>query len=644
MSKSQQLGGIKIVYDYKVVSNFDHKALFIDILRKATSIETVSVASLTGLILRINIPEALTPFRSDVFGEGNGLLNSENYMLPETGMKINQLVLKCCIIQELSARELELDNFDSKYRKKPAKLSEMIHEFKAQRYAYKETLKLGGSPVCPDAVAFVKLSSAEFERLFFEDETMPDIYANNAVFQYISNQLEDYPNIRAVSFTLMESVSPEYESLSAFVSNIKLLPPDEQQEKLPIFHDLALRVLAIYVVLFYCAGIIQLDGHLGNWMYLKEVEWSKLLPIEQTMLSPFLIRAIDFGQFFLREKDVGGINQTTKKYFQRFTDSRPRRLEQFANILGVEPDFIRTAEEAGDAFENVFEELNRSIAQDPHGSILWEGNTVVHPDLQIDESMMIIHKILFLGMLVDSFYNTVRINKEEHRFQMRTIFDAVYGGDCHTPIDMMNEQLGQDLHAYMSNLVDEDQDEMRFSLNKIKKYIGDYLNWKDDFITHIYFDWSGTLAKPGTRETFAFGKTREEQLSVLYDETISLLDYLNKKGYILGIISNTSIGKTNFIEALKNTGLFDYFQGTITVGDDAQMCRKGCSEIFESTLRNDGVSPGNALMVGDDYLKDIVSSHNLHMSSILIDRTNMAADKGVADLKINNLNELKKYF
>jgi len=643
MSKLQQLGGIKIIYDSKVVSKFDHKALFIDILRKATSIETVSVASLTGLILRINIPEAFTPFRSDVFGEQNGLLNSENYMLPNTGMKIIQLVLKCCIIQELSASELELDNFDSKYRKKPAKLAEMIHEFKAQRFAYKETLKLGGSPVCPDAVAFVKLSSAEFERLFYEDETMPDIYANNAAFQYISDQLDAYPNIRAVSFTLMESVSPEYEAISAFVSNIKLLSPDEQQEKLPIFHDIALRVLAIYVVLFYCSGIIQLDGHLGNWMYLKEGV-STLLPIEQTLMSPFLIKAIDFGQIFFREKDVDKINQTTKKYFQRFKDSRPRRLEQFADILGVEPDFIRTAEEAGDAFENVFEQLNRSVAQDPRGSILWEGNTVVHPDLQIDESMVIIHKILFLGMLVDSFYNTVRINKEEHRFQMRTIFDAVYGGDCHTPIDMMNEQLGHDLHAYISNLADEDQDEMRSNLTKIKKYIGDYLHWKDDFITHIYFDWSGTLAKPGTREIFAFGKTRDEQLSVLYDDTIHILDYLTKKGYTLGIISNTSIGRTNFVAALQKTGLADYFQGTITIGDDEQMCRKGCSEIFESTLRDDGVSPGNALMVGDDYLKDIVSSHNLNMSSILIDRTNTAADKGVADLKINNLNELTNYF
>jgi len=622
-----QSGGIKLILGSEVIREFDPKALLFDIFQKATAIETISVASLTGLILRIDIPESLTPFRSDVFSEQKTLLNSENYMLSDTGMKITQLVLKCCIVQK--SPQPELDNYDSNHRKKPVKLSEMVNEFKAQHYVYSKMLHLGGSSVCPDAVAFIELSSDEFEKVFFDNPQMPRIYENNEAFQYIGDQLADYPDVRTVSITLMESIGSEYETLSVFNSKVKLLPETEQQEKLRVFHDMTLRVLAIYVVLFFCAGIILLDGHLGNWMYLTEDEWSRRLPIEQTLISPFLIRAIDFGRFFHRKKHVVQINETTKQYFQRFSDSRVRRLRQFAQILGVQPDFIRSAQEAGDAVENIFEQLNRSIDQDPRGNILWEGNTIVHDDLQIDESMMVIHKILFLGMIIDPFYNTVRLNQEEHRFQMRTIFETVYSGDCHTPINMMNEQLGIDLHVYMSNLVEEDQDEMRVNLQKIKKYIGEYLNWKDDFITHIYFDWSGTLAEP---------KTRPDQLWVLYDDTISILDFLKKKGYTLGIITRTAIDRT----ILHSTELIDFFKGTISIGDDE--CSKWCPEIFLSTLSKDGVSPRNVVMIGNDYTNDIVGCKRLNMGTVLIDRTNTAGEVDDADLKINNLEELMNYF
>jgi len=642
MNKYQK-GGIKLIADSKVVNHFDHAALFTEILKKAVSIETLSVASLTGLLLRVNIPEDRTPFRSDVVDEQNRPLHSNTYLLPDTGIKVTQLVLKCCIIQELNSRILELDDYQSKYRKKPAKLSELVREFKTQRLAYSQTLKLGGSPVCPDAIAFIRLSSAEFQRLFFKpDDEMPDIYANNAVFRYIRDQLVDYPNVRAVSLTLMESIAPTYEPLSVFVSNIKKMPAEEQQDQLPVFHDIALRVLAIYVVLFYFVGIIPLDGHLGNWMLLREGAWDALLPVEQSQMSPFRIRAIDFGLCYIRNKRDIDMNQTTKQYFQRFKDTLHTRLQQFAQLLGYQDDFIQTVEEAGDAFAEVMDQLNRAIDADPRGSILWDGNTVIHADLNIDESMQIIHKILFLGMLTDSFYNTVRMNTVEHRFQMRTLFDAVYGGDCHTPVDMMNEQLGQDLHAYMANLMDDDQDQLHYSLSKIKKYVGDYLHWKDDFITHIYFDWSGTLAKPETREIFAFSKTREEQLSVLYDDTLDVLEYLTKKGYTLGIITNTGIGRANFMTALHKTGLIEYFEGAIVVGDDEQMCRKGCSEIFEYALGNDDIQATNALMVGDDYERDILSSNTLKMNTAFIDRTN-AAEPGVANLKVSNLRELTKY-
>lgn len=162
-------------------------------------------------------------------------------------------------------------------------------------------------------------------------------------------------------------------------------------------------------------------------------------------------------------------------------------------------------------------------------------------------------------------------------------------------------------------------------------------------ITHIYFDWSETLAKPRTRETFLFGKTPKEKLSVLYKDTLYTLDYLCKKGYILGIISNTSKRREDILKSLEDTGLIMFFKGNISLSSDKDLCKKGCRKIFETTLKNDNVDPSRAVMVGNNYIKDIIGSKNVNMGAIFIDRKKLG-NIGIEDLKIQQLHELTKYF
>ncbi len=162
-------------------------------------------------------------------------------------------------------------------------------------------------------------------------------------------------------------------------------------------------------------------------------------------------------------------------------------------------------------------------------------------------------------------------------------------------------------------------------------------------ITHIYFDWSETLAKPRMRETFLFGKTIDDKLSVLYDDVLYTLDYLTKKGYTLGIISNTSKNRKDIMNSLKETGLINYFKGAIALSSDKHLCKKGCKKIFEYCLEKDNISANKAVMVGNNYIKDVIGSKNVNMGSIFVDRKKLGI-RGVEDLKINEISELVKYF
>ena len=162
-------------------------------------------------------------------------------------------------------------------------------------------------------------------------------------------------------------------------------------------------------------------------------------------------------------------------------------------------------------------------------------------------------------------------------------------------------------------------------------------------ITHIYFDWSETLAKPRTREIFLFGKTPKEKLSVLYDDTLYTLNYLVNKGYTLGIISNTSKNRKDILKSLEDTGLIHYFKGTIALSSDKHLCKKGCKKIFEFALENDNIQSNQAVMVGNNYVKDVIGSKNVNMGCIFLDRNKLGI-KGVEDLKINQLKDLTKYF
>jgi putative hydrolase of the HAD superfamily len=128
---------------------------------------------------------------------------------------------------------------------------------------------------------------------------------------------------------------------------------------------------------------------------------------------------------------------------------------------------------------------------------------------------------------------------------------------------------------------------------------------------NIYFDWSGTLAKPHTKQQFIFGNNKLDQL---YPDTIQTLQKLISKGYILGIITNTKYSGYHFIKALEEAGIKKYFLGAIICSSDT-IYRKPDPMIFEMAFRRDAVEPNKCIMVGNKWQTDIIGAETIGMKS-----------------------------
>jgi putative hydrolase of the HAD superfamily len=135
-------------------------------------------------------------------------------------------------------------------------------------------------------------------------------------------------------------------------------------------------------------------------------------------------------------------------------------------------------------------------------------------------------------------------------------------------------------------------------------------------ITHIYFDWSGTIAISHTKIYFKSNNINDK-LKMLKPDTISTLKTLVNQGYILGIITNISIPCVLFKKSLKEMGIHKYFKGAIVCSSDCN-CRKPSKEIFKIALTKDKVLPENTLMVGNKYKTDIVGAKKMKMNYYLL--------------------------
>jgi putative hydrolase of the HAD superfamily len=112
------------------------------------------------------------------------------------------------------------------------------------------------------------------------------------------------------------------------------------------------------------------------------------------------------------------------------------------------------------------------------------------------------------------------------------------------------------------------------------------------------------------------GKIRQSDMKqVLFDDVLPALTGLEKRGLILGLISNIDRDITSLLDDL---GLTSWLQVVVTSQDTG--FNKPSPEIFQEAVKRAGIQAHEAIYVGDQYQVDVVGANQAGMKGILIDR------------------------
>ncbi|MDY0930068.1 YjjG family noncanonical pyrimidine nucleotidase [Chryseobacterium sp. CFBP8996] len=117
-----------------------------------------------------------------------------------------------------------------------------------------------------------------------------------------------------------------------------------------------------------------------------------------------------------------------------------------------------------------------------------------------------------------------------------------------------------------------------------------------------------------------------------------ILDYLKAKDYTLHIISN---GFQEVTERKCILSKIDHYFQTITSADSVGV-RKPNPAIFEYSLGLSDAKKGESILIGDDWIADVIGAQNFGMDIIFFDVLN--ENKEVEDMKvIKHLLQIKEY-
>ena len=105
--------------------------------------------------------------------------------------------------------------------------------------------------------------------------------------------------------------------------------------------------------------------------------------------------------------------------------------------------------------------------------------------------------------------------------------------------------------------------------------------------------------------------------ATLYEDVLPTLDRLQQTGLKMGIISNWDTPLHAMVEEL---GLTPYFDVVVASHDQRVRSAKPDAAIFEYALNAVGVSPEEAVHVGDSFEADVMGAHTAGIRSILLDR------------------------
>ena len=108
---------------------------------------------------------------------------------------------------------------------------------------------------------------------------------------------------------------------------------------------------------------------------------------------------------------------------------------------------------------------------------------------------------------------------------------------------------------------------------------------------------------------------------VLFPETLEVLEYFKRRGYKMGVISDTSPSLEYTLQQLGIAKYFTSFTASSLVG-----AGKPSPIIFNAALHSQGVSAAESLYV-DDYKPEADGAREQGFTSFLINRSGNNSDK-----------------
>jgi len=127
--------------------------------------------------------------------------------------------------------------------------------------------------------------------------------------------------------------------------------------------------------------------------------------------------------------------------------------------------------------------------------------------------------------------------------------------------------------------------------------------------------------------------------SILFPDTLEVLQYLRDKGYQMHLITN-GFEETQHSK-IKNSGLDVYFREVVT--SECSNSLKPQKEIFEYALDKTGATVKESIMIGDSLEVDILGAMNIGMDQVHVNYNNTEQDLKPT-YTVNTLKQLEKIF
>ena len=162
------------------------------------------------------------------------------------------------------------------------------------------------------------------------------------------------------------------------------------------------------------------------------------------------------------------------------------------------------------------------------------------------------------------------------------------------------------------------------------------INFYIEYVTRILGGAGVEIGRDKALQILA--KIRENKWEFrVYDDTLSTLKEIDKRGLTLGLISNVVQDMESTYTELGLQPYLDFKVTSAEVGYD-----KPRPEIFMAALKKAKVKSKEAIYVGDQYDVDIIGARGVGIKAVLIDRNNYFSD--ITDCpRIHSLTEITQY-